>query len=114
MDILEKFASLTLNSQAGVFITLMVIAARKNTKGDNIPLPIADWFWHLIWLVPLFFNAAVVMDVYDTVIDILDPMSIQPVNITFYPNGTAVSSTGFTVSSDISSLGLDDLVDKPS
>ncbi|XP_076435558.1 uncharacterized protein LOC143275376 [Babylonia areolata] len=78
VEILEKFASLTLNAQAGVFVFLMVLSSRRRSSA-HIPVPVATWLRPLVWTLPVFFNAAVVMDVYNTVRDIVRPPSLEPV-----------------------------------
>ena len=78
MEILEKFASLTLNAQAGIFVFLMLLASGK-ASSYSIPAPMATCWRYLIWTVPLFFNAAVVMDIYNTINDFISPEKLEPV-----------------------------------
>ncbi|KAK7090005.1 hypothetical protein V1264_009868 [Littorina saxatilis] len=78
VDILEKFASLTLNSQAGIFVFLMLLASRR-LKGVSVPVPMAGWFHHLIWTIPIFFNGAVIMDIYSIIRDIINPQHLVPI-----------------------------------
>ena len=78
VDILEKFASLTMNSQVGIFVFLMLLASRKCPTA-NIPAPMASWFQHFLWTIPVFFNAAVVMDIYNTINDMVHPKHLLPI-----------------------------------
>ena len=80
-SILERFASLTMNSQAGIFVFLMLLASRK-VQGADIPAPLSSWFQKLLWTIPIFFNAAVVMDVYNTIRDWLHPVKLLPIVMT--------------------------------
>ena len=67
-----------MNSQAGIFVFLMLLASRKLQTAD-IPAPLSCWVQKLLWTIPLFFNAAVVMDVYNTINDMLHPKRLLPV-----------------------------------
>ncbi|KAL8583222.1 hypothetical protein ACOMHN_013777 [Nucella lapillus] len=80
VDILEKFASLTLNAQAGIFIFLMVLTSRRiSANAPPIPVPVATWVRPLVWTLPVFFNAAVLMDVFNTIRDLVHPPTLHPV-----------------------------------
>ncbi|KAL5005410.1 hypothetical protein ScPMuIL_018866 [Solemya velum] len=68
IDILEKFASLTLNIEAGLFIFLMLIRARNRENIKlRIPLPMSNWCYHLQYVLPLYFGFAVVYDIYNSI-----------------------------------------------
>ncbi|XP_025079220.1 uncharacterized protein LOC112555176 isoform X2 [Pomacea canaliculata] len=100
VDILEKFASLTLNAQAGIFVFLMLLSARKH-RSLHIPLPLPDWAYLFMWTIPIFFGSAVLVDIYSTIRDILYPEHLVPVlmNISapIHSSGVPVSTLANTV-----------------
>jgi hypothetical protein len=85
---LEKFASLTMNSQAGIFIFLMFLASRK-CDALPIPLPMHPCFRYVFWTIPVFFNSAVLLDIYNTARDLAEVVSVSPVNISSFITGLA-------------------------
>ncbi|KAK3095519.1 hypothetical protein FSP39_015594 [Pinctada imbricata] len=76
VDMLEKFSSFTLNIEAGVFVFLMLLSARKKENlMHKIPVPLPGAFRFLLFTVPLYFCFAVVYDVYVTVAAIIHEQS---------------------------------------
>ncbi|XP_060068774.1 uncharacterized protein LOC132548892 [Ylistrum balloti] len=73
VDMLEKFSSFTLNLEAGVFVFLMLLRARRkdNKRFLKIPLPIPSSLRWLQFLIPLYFGFAVIYDLYNTVRDFI-------------------------------------------
>ncbi|XP_046331134.2 uncharacterized protein LOC124114563 isoform X1 [Haliotis rufescens] len=68
VEILEKFASFTLNAQAGIFVFLMLLRCRnKENRNLDLALPLPEWLCYLQFLLPLYFGFAVVYDVYSTI-----------------------------------------------
>ncbi|XP_041352506.1 uncharacterized protein LOC121370986 isoform X2 [Gigantopelta aegis] len=58
VDILEKFASFTLNLQAGVYIFMMLLRANnQENRNVMVPLPIPSWMKYLQFLLPLTTNS---------------------------------------------------------
>ncbi|XP_064615193.1 uncharacterized protein LOC135479301 [Liolophura sinensis] len=74
VQILEKFASLSLNIQSGFFLFLMMHKATKRNCFGNlqIPLPLPGWVYYLQYLLPLYFGFAVGFDVYVMIRDIVN------------------------------------------
>ncbi|XP_033760661.1 uncharacterized protein LOC117342579 [Pecten maximus] len=73
VDILEKFSSFTVNLEAGVFVFLMLLRARRkdNKRYLKIPLPVPNSVRWLQFLIPLYFGFAVIYDLYNSVRDIV-------------------------------------------
>ncbi|XP_055868973.1 uncharacterized protein LOC106070099 isoform X1 [Biomphalaria glabrata] len=74
VDILEKFVSFTMNVEVGIFVFLMLLFSHHGSfKHLDLPLPLSKCLYYFIFLLPLFFNFAVVYDVYCTIRDIVHP-----------------------------------------
>ncbi|XP_069103802.1 uncharacterized protein [Argopecten irradians] len=73
VDMLEKFSSFTVNLEAGVFVFLMLLRARRkdNKRYLKIPLPVPGYLRWLQFLIPLYFGFAVIYDLYNSIRDIM-------------------------------------------
>lgn len=72
LDMLEKFASLTINLEVALFIFIMLVRSRWGENRDlKIPSPLPPFIYYLVWLIPLYFGFAVVYDIYNTIRDIV-------------------------------------------
>ncbi|XP_046580605.1 uncharacterized protein LOC124288084 [Haliotis rubra] len=96
VEILEKFASFTLNAQAGIFIFLMLLRSRnKENRCLDLALPLPEWLCHLQFLLPVYFGFAVVYDIYRTIYGLVGDHGVSTVallNLT----STTTSTTSFT------------------
>lgn len=120
LDMLEKFASLTINLEVALFIFLMLLKSRNK---DNIKLkvilPLPPLVHKLILLLPLYFGFAVVYDVYSTIHDIVIEHSISPgkvitqgvptgiiknTSVLLASNMTTITSTHFYNSTTLSAV----------
>ncbi|KAH3814868.1 hypothetical protein DPMN_143382 [Dreissena polymorpha] len=64
LDILEKFASFTINLEVALFIFLMLLRSRNTENRElNIPVPMPDCVYYLVFLIPAYFGFAVGYDV---------------------------------------------------
>lgn len=91
VEMLEKYSSLTLNLQAGLFVFLMMLKAKKMyTLQQKIPLRIPRYMRPLQYTVPLYFGFAVVYDIYNAVRDIIQEHSLEGGTHT---NSTHMNST---------------------
>ncbi|KAL4219961.1 hypothetical protein ACF0H5_020372 [Mactra antiquata] len=71
LDMLEKFASFTINIEVALFIFLMFLKSRnKENRSLRIPVPLPPVVYYLVYLVPVYFGFAVGYDVYNTIRDI--------------------------------------------
>lgn len=85
VEMLEKYSSLLLNLEAGLFVFIMMVKARrKYTLQQKIPVRIPRFMRPLQWIIPLYFGFAVVFDLYNTIGDIINESS---------PQGLSVNST---------------------
>ncbi|KAK3586499.1 hypothetical protein CHS0354_033522 [Potamilus streckersoni] len=92
VDMLEKFASMMINGEVGLFVFLMLLRSRnKENRKLKIPLPLPPWMYHLQYLIPLYFGFAVAYDIYSTVYDIVSKYSTAEHNInsSIFWNGTS-------------------------
>ncbi|KAL3846428.1 hypothetical protein ACJMK2_017420, partial [Sinanodonta woodiana] len=92
VDMLEKFASMMINGEVGLFVFLMLLRARnKDNRKLKIPLPLPPWVYSLQYLIPFYFGFAVVYDIYNTVYDIVNKYSKTEhnINASIFWNGTS-------------------------
>ncbi|XP_060585069.1 uncharacterized protein LOC132741012 [Ruditapes philippinarum] len=72
LDMLEKFASLTINLEVALFIFLMLMKSHnKENRNLKIPLPMPPFMYYLVYLIPVYFGFAVGYDIYNTIRDIV-------------------------------------------
>ncbi|XP_053404886.1 uncharacterized protein LOC123556145 [Mercenaria mercenaria] len=72
LDMLEKFASLTINLEVALFIFWMFMKSRnKENRNLKIPLPMPPFVYYLVYIIPVYFGFAVGYDIYNTIRDIV-------------------------------------------
>ncbi|CAC5371967.1 unnamed protein product [Mytilus coruscus] len=83
VEMLEKYSSLTINLEAGLFVFIMMLSARKKyTLQHKIPVRIPGYMRPLQLLIPLYFGFAVVYDLYSAISDIIQESSSGKINST--------------------------------
>ncbi|XP_035827472.1 uncharacterized protein LOC101853253 isoform X3 [Aplysia californica] len=114
VDILEKLVSFTLNLEVGLFFFLMFIWSKRNSYVHlEVPLPMSQCLYYLIYLLPVFFNFAVIYDVYNTVMDIAYPQQHQKIvfNVSSSTTVGSVPDNAFTLNTTVSTTTTTPLAD---
>lgn len=95
VEMLEKYSSLTLNLEAGLFVFLMMLSARKKySLQQKIALRIPRYMRLFQLAVPLYFGFAVIFDLYNAIHDIITESSSKgPDYNSTHINSTFVSET---------------------
>ncbi|KAH9512328.1 hypothetical protein Btru_039185 [Bulinus truncatus] len=107
VELLEKFVSFTMNTEVGIFIFLMLLFSHHGSyKNLDLPLPLSKCLYYIMYLLPLFFNFAVIYDVYSTIMDIIHPPHITNilVNISKPYFNSSQAFPGTEVKTTVSSL----------
>lgn len=72
ISMLEKVASLLINLEVGCFVFLMIQRATGAQNGYlQIPSPLSQCFYKLKYLIPVYFNFAVLYDLFTTIYDLV-------------------------------------------
>ncbi|XP_052215760.1 uncharacterized protein LOC127834164 isoform X2 [Dreissena polymorpha] len=109
LDILEKFASFTINLEVALFIFLMLLRSRNTENRKlNIPVPMPDCVYYLVFLIPAYFGFAVGYDVFNTIRDIVhgQTSSSQGKIITDGMTGLSTNSTASIMTSYMTPFNL--------
>ncbi|XP_052784887.1 uncharacterized protein LOC128220506 isoform X2 [Mya arenaria] len=110
LDMLEKFASFTINLEVALFVFLMLLKSRNSeNRRLKIPLPLPPVVYYLVYIIPVYFGFAVGYDVYNTIRDIIVEQSgtSQGKIITQGITGVAKNITkSFNVTSSVMSSTL--------
>lgn len=104
VEMLEKYSSLTINLEAGLFVFIMMLSARKKyTLQHKIPVRIPGYMRPLQLLIPLYFGFAVVYDLYSAISDIIQESSSGKINSTQLNNSVIEKVTQIFNSHDTTS-----------
>lgn len=77
-NILEKLASLFINTESGLFVTWMAIVSRKKQFAHKkIPNPLGKCAFRLVYILPIYFGSAVIYDIYKSVYDFCSSSSYE-------------------------------------
>ncbi|VDI35208.1 Hypothetical predicted protein [Mytilus galloprovincialis] len=107
VEMLEKYSSLTINLEAGLFVFLMMLSARKKyTLQQKICVRIPGYMRPLQLLIPLYFGFAVVYDLYSAINDIILESSPATINSTQLNNSVIEKVTQILNSLDTTSSSV--------
>ncbi|XP_076096182.1 uncharacterized protein LOC143067063 isoform X1 [Mytilus galloprovincialis] len=107
VEMLEKYSSLTVNLEAGLFVFLMMLSARKKyTLQQKICVRIPGYMRPLQLLIPLYFGFAVVYDLYNAISDIILESSPATINSTQLNNSVIEKVTQILNSLDTTSSSV--------
>ncbi|CAG2185056.1 unnamed protein product [Mytilus edulis] len=107
VEMLEKYSSLTVNLEAGLFVFLMMLSARKKyTLQQKICVRIPGYMRPLQLLIPLYFGFAVVYDLYSAISDIILESSPATINSTQLNNSVIEKVTQILNSLDTTSSSV--------
>ncbi|XP_071165678.1 uncharacterized protein [Mytilus edulis] len=107
VEMLEKYSSLTVNLEAGLFVFLMMLSARKKyTLQQKICVRIPGYMRPLQLLIPLYFGFAVVYDLYSAISDIILESSPARINSTQLNNSVIEKVTQILNSLDTTSSSV--------
>ncbi|XDV51782.1 hypothetical protein PO909_020605 [Leuciscus waleckii] len=74
---LDKVVSFSLNTEVGLFIFLMLRSSRSERfKHLAVPLKASERLFRLHWLLPIYFLFAVAYDIFQTIIEITENVSL--------------------------------------
>ncbi|XP_039523032.1 uncharacterized protein si:ch211-51h4.2 [Pimephales promelas] len=74
---LDKVVSFSLNTEAGLFIFLMLRSSRSERfKHLVVPLKASERPFRLHWLLPIYFLFAVAHDIFQSIIEFTENVSL--------------------------------------
>ncbi|XP_048028134.1 uncharacterized protein si:ch211-51h4.2 isoform X2 [Megalobrama amblycephala] len=74
---LDKVVSFSLNTEVGLFIFLMLRTSRSERfKHLTVPLAVSERLFRLHWLLPIYFLFAVAYDIFQSILEITENMSL--------------------------------------